>query len=251
MIKTIIKWLKTMRFTNKEYLKYASLSIIESFCYLLIPVSFAFITTKASEQNFQLTYLWATTNFSAQIFSVVIGKIKKSLIDSLKQRAILRLNHNTKGLSDITASNLVDFIHPLNNSIAFILKLFAIIISASIFSIKLSLYIFLATATCFITSNIIQRFQMSKHKTKLTHNSIKSKNSTIDIIWMTFTFVITIYIITKTNNQQISLTAFLTLISFINTHLQKPNFSIGMKVNTTLIQNELDKYCSAINSSNV
>lgn len=195
MIKLISNLKKIFNINTKQILTILCFVILETLCYNFTPISFAKVVLHGTNQNFQLATLWAAINFLVQTLNIISINIKNSFILSLSK------NNTTTSyllvLSDLSLSTL---------------KALSIIIIASIYSILLMTLTTVAILICSLSAIIIST---KKHL----------PNVIIDIIWLIFTFILSLIIVHELSNLQITISAFLLFTSFINTHLTKPHFN--------------------------
>ena len=248
MIRIIKQWISTTQVKKQDIYKYLLLSLLEVACYLFLPISYANIVTSASSQQIQLAYLWASTNFFTQILNFITSQSKHNLFLYIQTYTLTHLQRNLYKQHDVQLINsIITYIQPLNNFFMTTLKVIAILISASIYSLYLSFYILIALAICTTISYIIQKISVKKfmlqssQEQKLSKIS-QNKSLIVNTIWCVFTFIITLITIDLFNNLKISITIFLLITTFINTHLFKPNFNINIIISTKLVKRNLDKY---------
>jgi len=252
MYSIIKQWLKRIKVNKKDILYYLLLSVLEIVCYLFLPISYANIATKATQQNFQLTYLWAAINFLVQILNIITLTAKRSFINFEKTRIKTNLTTNHPD-TKLLSSNIADFLSSFNNFFMLVLKLVAILVSASIYSLYLSFYIFIAILICIILSYFIQKSSLKRLENFTLAEQINLKltnlkTTVIDVVWIISTFVITLITIDLINNQEISLTIFLLLTTFVNTHLIRPNFNISIISDIRIVKKCLDSYSAIVHT---
>lgn len=241
MFRSIKRWLKAVELQNKEILNLFFFIFIETALYIFFPITYANIVSFTSEQNIKRAFLWAIISFMVQILSLILIALKSTFLNKtntiITNNLLNHLTSNNKDLIKPTFTIISDYIFVLNSCFVFFLKLLSIVLIAGIYSTSLMLYTFIAVFICFIISVFITR----KQKIEKQPNTPNS-NLFVDIIWATFTLLIMLAIINLFNNQNITLTVFLLISTFINTHLTKPNFNTDFVRKTQELNKNLDIY---------
>ena len=218
-MKTILSWLKIANLSKKTYLQLLTFLLLEAICYIILPLSYAKITTSATLQNYSLTSLWAGINLMLQILSIIINSFSSSKISALTKHLT---NKFSLEFEECFVGELSMFLTHIYSGAGFLFRALAIILSATIYSPYLAIYLLIAIVVCLL----ISAFGNNLAKKKKT--SFESLSFLPDIIWSGFTYAIILYIIHLLRIQEISLSAFLLLSTFISTHLLKPNFKIAL-----------------------
>lgn len=219
------------------------------FCYLFFPISYANIASSITAQSSKRAILWAIINFLTHILTIILNHLLSQYITLHQSQTKTQLlsKHPDSSAQQLKSINaIVAFFPTFTNSLLLILKLLAITLSALAYSFYLSIAIAFAIFVCLFVSLVIQK---STYK-KLQAQSICDKPSlfqqkdhlTTEIIWTIFFLAITLNLIDLINTQKITLTVFLVVTTFINTHLLKPNFNSSLGLETQLLKQAIFEF---------
>lgn len=215
MIKVIKVWLALLNPSKLDVFIYFFELILFIFCGLFLPFSFASIINSASEQNFKLALLWTATHLLISILSQVITIIKNDLLYKNSHRIESHLKESSfQSISNIDKKFISDFIFTLDSLVVFICKSLFIVIISSYYKLFIGLFVLFGILTCQLISFLMQAKNKSDNEDKV-----------ITTIWSIITFFIIIFLIDLLSNNSISLTVFLVITSFVNSHVTKSELS--------------------------
>lgn len=238
MISSIIYWLRLIKLPVKNIIAYLILTLLELLCYTFGPVSFATIASYVTEQNIQLAKLWASINMMLQILGLIIIVIKQQLLTNLSVEA--HSNLSTKpNLKIEDIKYFSNFIFKFNSLIIFFLKLLIILISSIFFSLYLTLFILLAYLFCFIIGTISNKIRTNKESKDKYGYQVLICDSILNAVWHLFSFIILYSALNLIQEQNITLSIFLLVSTFISNQISKPFFSIKYLINLNLLSKRI------------
>ena len=233
MFSALNKWIKIIKPSKKQILIFILIMLTDSICYISIPISYANTISSVTAQNMRLSYLWASTIFLTQILGLIIQSVKNNVFNNPQNILYEKLNLNKK--YSLTEKQLfIDFFNSMSDLLLFVFKITAILIISLVYSPYLTLFTTLAIIICLTVSFIFQL------KT-LKENQIANLKVIIECLWNFFTFILLIKIINLFSSSNITLSAFLLLSGFVNTHLLKPNFPVDIIARTKHLNKILQK----------
>ena len=216
-MKSFFRTVKLLAPNKKECLFLLFLGIIDSGSQIILPLCFAQITTNAVVQNNNLARLWLSINFLITILSLTIKQISIHKINKLNSINFVQF---TKKYNKSVAQSLISLTEPIYLNVCYYLKLFILIFISFFISINLFIFLTISVILCLFIGFVLKRF---KRVSVYTHNII-------EYVWLSITTILILILLHDLNKQQISLTSFLVVITFISNHLLKPNKKTDIKL---------------------
>lgn len=238
MFRSIFKWTQIINLKKSDYVLFFSLTFIEIICFAFSPISFAYITSFAAEQNIQIALLWASINFMLQLLNYFITIIKQQRLIALNS-FVYNILYQSKNYKIEDTKYFSNFLFKFNNLILFVFKILSIVFISLIYSIYLTLTIIIALIACFISSFIINKIRTKKQKPELYGYQVLICDTILNCIWLGFSFFIIISAINLISNQNITLTVFLLITTFVSNHISKSELTVKHLINLKELKNRI------------
>ena len=203
-MKSFFMWSKYVDIETNRYITLILLAIVENICTISAPLSFAKIITCATINAYSQTTIWILITFFVTIFSHIIKNYVYSTLNNSKK--FLLKNELLRGNTETNASQIACGIMVFYDYFKLLIFLFSIIIVAIFLNFKFSIML--------LSSILICSFIYLLSKAQF--------NNIIKFVWP---FIIVIQLIILNNalkQQDITLSVFLVISTFINNHLLKP-----------------------------
>lgn len=240
MLGSITKWIKTIKISKQDYIFLLLTTVIEIASYAFYPISFALIATYTSEQNIFLANTWTAISFMLQILAFIVSLIKQHRLLIINKYVFNYLYNNLK-LKIEDSKYFSNFIFKFNNLVIFIFRFITIIIVACFYSFFLTLIFLLAIILCTFLSLILNKIRKAKQNHEYYGFQISICDTILNCAWTSFSFLIIIFSLNLINNNNISFTIFLLIITFISNHISKSELTIKHLVNLNELNNRILK----------
>lgn len=244
-MQTILKWFKIIDLPKSHIIIYFVSTFIETLCFLLSPVSFAYITNYILEQNSKASLIWAFIYFLTGILSTIIKIIKQNELSFLYNYCLLKgkeIYSSNTTISKSDEETLNTFIFKFNTLFIFLLKTLSIIILSMFYSIKLFVFLCTSLFLCLTVGKILFTIKIKNKNLHVEKPNFLNANTLVNILWQTLTFILILFTIEKVDNRIISLTLFLLIINFVSNHLTKTNFNIDYLNEIKILKLSLNKF---------
>lgn len=202
-----------------------TLSIVQIIVFIFNPISFGYIASFVTEQNYKLALMWASINFMLQILNNLATLIKNQQLSNCYLFVLQNLKNNNS-LNDNEKQYFASFIYSLNSITLLILRILAILLVALIYSINLFVFVLISFLLTALFLFLLNKFVFSKNKNSA--RLIATLTIVLNILWAVFTYVILFWSIIIIDKQIISLTVFLLVNAFVSNHISKVNFNLEL-----------------------